>query len=311
MMKNRTDLFSFVKIKSVLFLFFLAVLPAAGASGARAESLSIRQVATGVYAVIGAQGNANAGFILTGEGVVVIDSQINPRAAQAMVGAIRTLTPQPILYLINTHAHGDHTFANHVIQPTRGIIAHARAKAALASRGTEMLAQYSRFVGAEAAKGAKVTLPTLTVTEEMTLPIADRTIVLRYLGIGHTVGDLIVWLPRERVVFTGDLVYVNRLPWLGEGESREWLKTLGRLKALPFERVVPGHGPVGDRKSVERFERYLSALRRAVVEAFLRGQSLEETKKRVTLPAYKNDLKYTEWLPLNIEQVYRQMEKER
>jgi glyoxylase-like metal-dependent hydrolase (beta-lactamase superfamily II) len=297
-----------MKIKSVLF--FLAGLLLCTVSAA-AESLSIRQVAPGAYAVIGEQGNANAGFILTREGVVVIDSQINPRAAEAMLRAIRKLTIRPILYLINTHAHGDHTFANHVIRPTRGIVAHARTKAILASRGREMLKDYSRFVGAEAAKGAAVTLPTITFTDQMTLPIGDRTIVVRYLGIGHTVGDAIVWLPDERVVFTGDLVYVNRLPWLGEGETREWLKALGRLKALPFEQVVPGHGPVGDRHSVERFERYLSTLRRIVVEAFLRKTPLDQLKRRTTLPAYKNDLKYTEWLPLNIEQVYRQMEKER
>ena len=312
-MKNRTDLFSArLKIKSVLF--FLAGLLIAGwwsPACAGAGTLSIQQIAPGVYAAIGDQGNANAGFILTKEGVVVVDSQINPRAAQAMLKAVRKVTAKPILYLINTHAHGDHTFANHVIEPARGIIAHARTKAILASRGQEMVKEYSRFVGVEAAKGAQVTLPNITLTEEMTLPIADRTIVVRYLGIGHTVGDVIVWLPTEKVIFTGDLVYINRLPWLGEGESREWLKGLARLRALPFERVVPGHGPVGDRKSVERFERYLSTLRRIVVEAFLRKIPLEQLKQTVKIPAYEKDLKYKEWLPLNVEQVYRQMEKER
>ncbi|MEW6325595.1 MAG: MBL fold metallo-hydrolase [Nitrospirota bacterium] len=276
-----------------------------------ADKLSIRQIAPGVYAVIGADGNANAGFVLTAEGVVVIDSQINPRAAQAMLATIQKLTTKPILYLINTHAHGDHTFANHVIRPARGIIAHSRTQSILAGRGDAMLTEYARFVGAKAAEGARVTLPTMTFADEMTLPIADRTIELRYLGIGHTVGDIVVWLPAERVLFTGDLVYINRLPWLGEGETREWLKTLARLKALPFDRVVPGHGPVGDRASVERFENYLSTLRRVVVEAFLQGRSLEQIKTAVKMPAYKKDLKYKEWLPLNIEQVYRQMEKER
>ncbi len=276
-----------------------------------ADTLSIQPVAPGVYAVIGASGNANAGFILTKEGVVIVDSQINPRAAGEMLGAIRTLTARPILYLINTHAHGDHTFADHVIKPTKGIIAHERTRVILASRGAQMLTAYATVVGPKNAEGAQVTIPTITFVDQMTLPIEDRTITLRYLGIGHTVGDIVVWLPRERVLFTGDLVSVNRLPWLGEGESREWLKTLARLKSLPFERIVPGAGPIGDRRSVDRFERYLSDLRSAVITAFLHRQSLEQARQTITLPAYQHDLKYKEWLPLNIEQAYRQMEKER
>jgi len=282
-------------------------LPATG----QTDSLSIQPVAPGVWAVIGEGGNANAGFILTRDGVVVVDSQINPRAAEAMLRAIRKVTARPILYLINTHAHGDHAFADHVFRPTKGIIAHERTKVALKSRGAQMLKEYPKIVGANNAAGAKVTLPTLTFTDQMTLPVAGRTILLRYLGIGHTVGDIVVWLPNERVLFTGDLVYVNQLPWLGEGETREWLKTLARMKALPYERIVPGSGPVGNRQSVDRFERYLSDLRRAVIVAFLKQQSLEQARRTITLPEYRHDLNYAKWLPLNIEQTYRQMVKER
>ncbi len=293
----------------------LAGLMAAGwlalSAVAEAGALSIQSVAPGVWAVIGDEGHANAGFILTRDGVVVIDSEINPRAAEAMVRSIRKLTARPILYLINTHAHGDHTFADHVMHPTRGIIAHERTKVALATRGAQMLKDYPNVVGAKNAEGAQVTLPTITLTDQMTLPIPDRTIILRYLGIGHTVGDLVVWLPGERVLFTGDLVVVNQLPWLGEGETREWLKTLARMKALPYERIVPGSGPVGDRRSVERFERYLSAVRRVVIEAFLKRQPLEQLKRTTSFPEYSHDLKYREWLPLNLEHAYRQMEKER
>jgi cyclase len=282
-------------------------LPATG----QANSLSIQPVAPGVWAVIGERGGANAGFILTRDGVVVVDSEINPRAAEVMLRAIRKVTAEPILYLINTHAHGDHTFADHVFHPTKGIIAHERTKVALKNRGAQMLREYPKIVGAGNAAGAKVTLPTLTFTDQMTLPVAGRTILLRYLGIGHTVGDIVVWLPNERVLFTGDLVYVNQLPWLGEGETREWLNTLDRMKTLPYEHIVPGSGPVGNRRSVDRFERYLSDLRRAVIVAFLKQQSVEQAKRTITLPDYRHDLNYATWLPLNIEQTYRQMVKER
>ena len=275
------------------------------------ERLETQEVAPGIYAVVGAQGNANAGFILTRQGVVVVDSQISPRTAGMMVAAIRKITQLPILYLINTHAHGDHVFANHMIQPTKGIIAHRRAKTFLINRGEEMLAQYDRFVGQEAARGAQVTPPTMTIRAQATLPFRDRTIILAHIGKGHTDGDIVVWLPEDRVLFTGDLVYNRRLPWLGGGSVLEWLTTLKRLKEFPFTWVVPGHGPVGTRQTVERFERYLTSLRKEVIEAFLHEEPLDTLKQRLRLPSYKEDIKYEEWLPLNIEQVYRQMEQEK
>ena len=175
----------------------------------------------------------------------------------------------------------------------------------------EMLAQYDRFVGQEAARGAQVTPPTMTIRAQATLPFRDRTIILAHIGKGHTDGDIVVWLPEDRVLFTGDLVYNRRLPWLGGGSVLEWLTTLKRLKEFPFTWVVPGHGPVGTRQTVERFERYLTSLRKEVIEAFLHEEPLDTLKQRLRLPSYKEDIKYEEWLPLNIEQVYRQMEQEK
>jgi glyoxylase-like metal-dependent hydrolase (beta-lactamase superfamily II) len=228
-----------------LLLSGVTAAPAARA----ADTLSIQPVAPGVYAVIGASGNANAGFILTKEGVVIVDSQINPRAAGEMLGAIRTLTARPILYLINTHAHGDHTFADHVIKPTKGIIAHERTRVILASRGAQMLTAYATVVGPKNAEGAQVTIPTITFVDQMTLPIEDRTITLRYLGIGHTVGDIVVWLPRERVLFTGDLVSGESPPLAGRGREPGMAQDAGAAQITAVRTDRAGCG--SDRRSAQ------------------------------------------------------------
>jgi glyoxylase-like metal-dependent hydrolase (beta-lactamase superfamily II) len=132
-----------------------------------------------------------------------------------------------------------------------------------------------------------------------------------YLGLGHTNSDLVVYLPHEKILFSGDLVYAGRLPWLGDGNTRQWLKTLEKLKTLDFKIVVPGHGKVGDRQSVQRFEAYLTDLRAAVLTAMLHGAALDEMKQTLRLPAYQQDLKYSDWLPLNVEKVYQEMQQEK
>ena len=277
-----------------------------------AQEKPVLQVLTkGVYAFIGVKGNANAGFILTEQGVIVVDSQMNEELAQQMLTEIRRLTPQPVLYVVNTHHHGDHTFANHIYLPTQGIIAHENAFRFLQEHGEEHLRQFAQLYGKEQSKGIKVTLPTLTLQDHLTLTYKKRKIEILYLGKGHTEDDLVVYLPEDKILFSGDLVYVGRLPWLGDGNTKSWLRTIEKLKTLEFESVVPGHGKVGNRKDLLRFERYLTDLRVAVITSMLQGLSLEEMKQTIQIPEYQQDLKYADWLPLHVEKVYREMQEEK
>lgn len=275
------------------------------------EKPILQKLDQGVFAFLGMQGNANAGFILTHEGIVVVDSQMNEPLAKEMLNQIRKQSHQPILYVINTHYHGDHTFANHVFSPTKGIISHENTLKFLQTHGKEHLQQFARFFGEEMAQGIMVTLPTKTVQDQMTLTFQDRRIEILHLGKGHTDSDLVVYLPDEKILFAGDLVYAGRLPWLGDGHTKEWLKTLEKLKTLAFETVVPGHGKPGNRKVVDRFEAYLTGLRAAVLTSLLHGATLEDMKKEIRLPGYQQDLKYQEWLPLHIEKVYRELQEEK
>jgi len=275
------------------------------------ETPVLEKLAKGVFAFIGVKGNANAGFILTEEGVIVVDSQMNEDLAKEMLTQIQKHGSLPILYVINTHHHGDHTFANHVFAPTKGIIAHENSLKFLQEHGSEHLQQFERFFGREMSKGIKVTLPTLTLKDQLTLTFKDRAIQILHLGSGHTDDDIVVYLPEEKILFAGDLIYIGRLPWLGDGDTKLWLKALEKLKTLDFKTVVPGHGKVGDRQALKRFESYLTDLRSAILISLIRGTPLEEMKQTIRLPDYQQDLKYQDWLPLHIEKVYREMQAEK
>ena len=275
------------------------------------EKPVLDKLAKGVFAFIGVKGNANAGFILTEEGVIVVDSQMNEDLAKEMLAHIQKNSSLPILYVINTHHHGDHTFANHVFSPVKGIIAHEEALKFLQEHGAEHLQEFERFYGREMSRGIKVTLPTITLKDQLTLTVKNRTVQILHLGPGHTHDDIIVYLPEEKILFDGDLISVGRLPWLGDGNTKSWLKTLDKLKALDFKTVVPGHGAIGNRQVLNRFESYLTDLRSAVFIGLLRGTSLEEMKQTIRLPAYQQNLKYQDWLPLHVEKVYREMQAEK
>lgn len=171
-----------------------------------------------------------------------------------------------------------------------------------------MLERFRQFFGESRGRDIQVTLPTQTVTEPWVVPAQDRLIEVLPIGRGHTAGDLVVWLPKERVLFAGDLVYVNRLPWLADGDTRAWLIALARLKVLRPTVVVPGHGAVGDASSLGVLEEYLTDLRSEVLRLRLQGVPRQDARQRVQLPRYQTWLKYAEWLPLNVEKVYSEIE---
>ncbi len=278
---------------------------AAGASGARAAALEA--VAPNVYVFAGQAGDANAGVVIGDQGVVVIDSSPTPETARALKAEIKRLTPKPILYVVFTHAHGDHTLSVHELAPTKGIIAHVYTKDFLAERGAEHLKVYRERMGQAATQGAKVTLPTITFPDMYNIPLGKEHILLFYQGRGHTRGDIVAYLPKAHVLFTGDLAYAGRLPWMGDGYAKEWQETLDRLAVLDVTTIVPGHGQWGGRPVLTTFREYLTDLYSAVFVTWMIKRPIDAAKKEVRLPKYERWLKYNEWLPANVEKVYQDL----
>lgn len=269
----------------------------------------VKEVAEGVYAFIGENGATNSGFVVTSEGVVVIDTQGPKEAVMELKEKIRkTAGDKPVIHAVNTHYHGDHTFGNQYFTDSLGgIIAHEKTREALITRDSAHRKRFKRFFGEDSLIGFNFTPPDITFTGRLTLSGGGRTIELVYTGPAHTDGDVYVYLPAEKVVFTGDLLYKKRLPWLADGVVQGAIRACDELLALDAGVYVPGHGGVATRKDVVEYKRYLETLTKEVKSLIDKGRTLKEIKQKISLPDYSEYGKYGEWLPLNAEKVYNEL----
>lgn len=222
----------------------------------------------------GVEGRPNAGFIVTDGGVVVIDALASPRQGEQLLQAIRGVTDQPVRWLVLTHHHPDHHFGAVALRKAGArVIAHPD-KRVLAAEGGEdaLIADWVRVVGLDAMRGFEfANTPDRRVTTSDTLRLGNRTIVVTHPGAGHSAGDLIVWLPKDRVLFAGDLLVEDGVSMVVDGSSSELLRVLDKVESLGAEVIVPGHGAIPERPAalVQRTREYLTGLQsemRAAVE---------------------------------------------
>jgi glyoxylase-like metal-dependent hydrolase (beta-lactamase superfamily II) len=283
-----------------------------------------QQIVPGVYAAIGT-GRVNAGsnsaVIVNQDDVVIVDSHISPEAARVMLQELKLITDKPVRFLIDTHFHYDHTNGNQVFVAPVDIIGHSytrrrltgdildkgmfadllralpaqvenlRARAAseadpsAKARLAEQLQTQETF--AEQVKETKPTPPNVVVDERMTLYRGDREIRLMYLGHGHTAGDLVVYLPKERVLCSGDLL-VNGIANLIDGFVNEWPDTLEKLKPIDFVHVIPGHGePFDGKERIGWFQAYMRDLWTQANTLHAQKLSVTDAAARVDMTAHK------------------------
>jgi glyoxylase-like metal-dependent hydrolase (beta-lactamase superfamily II) len=246
---------------------------------ARALDMPFKQLAPGVYVFIGETGlrtyenegmNANAGFIVTRAGVVVVDSGPSYQVAQTIHAAIRKVTRQPVKYVINTGGQ-DHRWLGNGYFKAQGaeIIASAAAVDDMNARGAMQLEGLKGELKEKLA-GTEVVLPTKTFEKEMTLKLGGRDSRILHFQPAHTPGDSIVWLPGEGVVFAGDIVFVDRLLGvLPFSSARGWLASFEDMAKLKPRLIVPGHGDVCDlakarRETADYLDLLISHMKNAV-----------------------------------------------
>lgn len=211
-----------------------------------------RRIARDVYAVLGdtgrgSEGRSNAGFVVTPDGVVVVDALASPRQGEALLETIRTVTPQPIRWLVLTHHHPDHTFGAVIFRRAGGkVIAHPDTRTLASEGGPDALvADWVRVVGLDAMRGFEFAdSADRPVTTSDTLRLGGRTIVIVHPGAGHTAGDLVVWLPKERVLFAGDLLIEDGVTMVTDGSASALRRCLDFIDSLHAAVVVPGHGRI-------------------------------------------------------------------
>jgi len=243
----------------------------------------VREVAPDVFVETEYHG-ANVGAIATGEGVILIDTPMLPHEAMQWRTEIRERTDQEVRYIISTDHHRAHVVGNQFFPEAR-VVAHELAWKEINSYGdsfrTRLLNMY-RDRMPEAVEfwqeHLHIVHPEITYTGRTILLKGDKEIQLIPLG-GHTPATTVVFLPRERLLFAGDLVVTNRPPFLSQGNTKEWLEALTFLRKLRYDILIPGHGELTGKEATEQMSEYLRMVRRKVRSAYRSGLSRADTAR--------------------------------
>lgn len=214
---------------------------------------------------------SNAGFIVTSGGVVVVDALGSPALAERLLGEIRKVTEQKVTHVILTHYHADHIYGLQVFADLGAqIIAHQAGREYLNSETARLRLQASRTDLAPWIDDQTRLVPaTEWIDGRRELTLGDTQLVIQPVGPAHTPDDLVVFVPQRKVLYAGDLVFRNRIPFVGEADSRNWILSLEKLLEYDADVIVPGHGPVSTeaRKDMQLTRDYLVYLRKTMGEA--------------------------------------------
>ena len=251
-------------------IVLLLMLCASTIARAQQPELPVSEVAPGIFVHIGVTSLmtrdndgaiANVGFIVGESAVAVIDTGGSAREGRQLLASVRSHTDKPIRYVINTHAHPDHSFGNAAfVGDGTSFVGHKNLPRALAIRGQFYLDGFRRTMGDALIDEVRIIPPTVLVADTLTLDLGRRTLMLKAWPPAHSDNDLTVLDERTSTLFAGDMVFLSHIPVV-DGSLKGWLRALDDLAAIPAQRVVPGHGAVSEWPAALADERrYLDTL---------------------------------------------------
>ncbi len=234
---------------------------------------------------------SNAGFVITGDGVVVFDALGTPALGEAMVAAIRKLTTQPIRLVIVSHYHADHVYGLQALKAAGAEIwAHYKAGEYFTSGlADERLAQRQRDLFPFVDENTRIVRPDLWLMGDTDFRLGGVTFRIVYSEGAHAPEDLLLHVVEERVLFAGDLLFAGRLPFVGNADSKGWLQAMERMIAMKPVLVVPGHGPASRNvaQDLERTRDYLVFLRHTMGKAVADLESFDEVYAKTDWSRFK------------------------
>jgi len=285
------------------------------------QGLEIEQVGDRVYAVVGPFGNrspenlgnnASFGFIETDEGVILIDPGGSYQGAAAIHAAISGVTSQPVRLVINTGGQ-DHRWLGNGYFKERGahIISSRAAVADHKARTQDQLIALGNLIGDAGLEGTTPVYADEVFDQRLDLTLGGVSLELHHIGQAHTPGDLFVWMPAESVLFSGDIVYVGRMPGIGsQSNSRSWIEVFNAMAAFSPAKIVPGHGPVSAIEQARSDSlKYIVGLRKKVADFMDAGGGIEDIGS-VDQSEYSHLADYDELKGRNAQQVFQEMEWE-
>lgn len=235
-------------------------------SAAQAQAQGLTKIAENVYSYAGVKDAspknsfaANAGIVVGTDGVLVIDTLISAKEAKRFLKDIRAVTKKPIRYVVITHGHFDHAFGSSVFTDQGAtLVGHELDWASLAKNGEAMLKKSQAYgLTPQDLAGTRIVLPSLTFTERLTIRLGGETVELIHLTPSHSPGSTLVYLPRQKVLFAGDVIFTDFHPFMGEGDIPGWAKTLDFIQGLDAVAIIPGHGPLSSKQDVAEMKDYL------------------------------------------------------
>jgi cyclase len=221
------------------------------------------EVADGVFAYVQPDGSwwiNNTGFVVGGDAVVAVDASSTERRTRALLDAITRVTPSPVRTLVNTHHHGDHTNGNCLFARERDavIVGHRECRESVIAGGRIGGPFLDSIFGEVDWGELTIEPPSVTFDSRLDLWAGSRRVELHYIGMpAHTTGDVVAWLPEQRVLFAGDLLFNGGTPFVLMGSVAGSLDALDRVAAFGAETIVPGHGRICDAAALDVIRRYL------------------------------------------------------
>jgi glyoxylase-like metal-dependent hydrolase (beta-lactamase superfamily II) len=272
--------------------------------------MKVTEIKRGTFACLTNNETANAGFVVTERGVIVVDTLDTPARARQLLAIIEGMVGQQILFVINTHHHYDHVFGNQVFDApviASSVLPEQLAQAADRDLSPVAIAAWvsqhpeDRWLAVE----LELVYPNLLFEQRLEIDMVPKHLNLLHFG-GHTPDSIVVDLPEEGVLFAGDLVFEGRVPFLRHAHVGETIEALHRLERLEARTIVPGHGALCDMAYVLRFRDYLEALREKVAELVAQRLERGDVMESDQLPEWWTQDR-PELLRANVARVYDEL----
>jgi phosphoglycerate dehydrogenase-like enzyme/glyoxylase-like metal-dependent hydrolase (beta-lactamase superfamily II) len=299
-----------------LVLFLLGARAALAADIPQMKFNEVKEIAPGVffrYSSIGPEGagipfgGSNHVWIVFEDYVVVVDANF-PKGAREVIAAIKKTTDKPIRYVLDTHHHGDHSYGNAVFGDEGAtIVAQANCARLLRVDGPKEFAEQGRPpTGREDVRNSTLKVPSLVFDDKLVLDDGKQRVEFLFFGHAHTAGDAFAYLPKQKILCTGDACVNGAFNFMGHSDSASWIRVLQRCQQLDVDIVCPGHGPMAGKELLETQKRYFVELRQQVRQGIRDNKTLADIMKSIDMPWYKE---WTSVTPAgaNVEHVYAEL----
>jgi glyoxylase-like metal-dependent hydrolase (beta-lactamase superfamily II) len=277
------------------------------------KKITFSEVGKGLWAFT-AEGDPNSGVIIGDDSVMIVEAQATPRLAHKVIEKVRSVTDKPISHVVLTHYHAVRVLGASAFNAPQ-VIMGEKARAMVVERGAEDWAsEFQRFPrlfeGHESIPG--LTWPTTTFNDRMTVYLGKRRVDLMHVGRAHTAGDIVINVPDQNVMFTGDIVEAHSACYCGDGHFNDWGKALDHIKAFNLDAIAPGRGDavIGNgavNGALERTRDFVESTYRAAAKVAVRGGSLKDAWDAVRAacdPKFKDYAIYEHCLPFNVSRAY-------